>query len=133
MLSQQRRRSGLTSTPTWTPARPLESRAQIIPNRAREDISRKRYTAAGQLRAVLLQSWVTAVLLPTVPPVAIAINYYNGPSGPILTFALNFVAIIPLGRVLELVTRELTIRRGPHTGIILIVSFRYVTKSSERE
>ena len=129
MLSLRRQ----LSESTWSPARALEPLAQRTPNQARENTSRERYTAGGQVRAVLLQSWMTAVLLPTVPPVAIAINYYHGPSGPILTFALNFVAIIPLGRVLDLVTRELVIRRGPHTGIVLIVSLRSVTKSSKRE
>ena len=79
---------------------------------------------------MLSQSWVTTILLPTAPPAAIAINYYHGPSGPILTFALNFVALVPLGRVLELVTQELIIRRGPHVGMTLIVTLRFVSKIS---
>lgn len=91
--------------------------------RAREGRQSSPSTATAQLRAVWLQSWVTAILLPTTPPVAIAINYYHGPSGPILTFVLNFIALIPLGRVLEFVTEELIIRHGAHTGLNLIATF----------
>ena len=106
----------------------LWSRARKLSDRVRTEGSRKRkFTTSGQIKAVLMESWITAILLPTMPPVAIAISCYHGPSGPILTFALNFIAVIPLGRVLELVTRELIIRRGPHTGMVLIVTFRWVS------
>lgn len=73
MLSQRRRPSESTPASAWSPARSLESLAPRSPIRGREDTSRRRYTAAVQLRAVLLQSWVPAVLLPTVPHTGIVL------------------------------------------------------------
>ena len=109
--------------------RPIGTPVYTLPDRAIDRVRRSpSFTATAQLRSVLSQSWVTIVLLPITPPAAIAINYYHGPSGPILTIALNFVALIPLGSVLELVTKELIIRRGPHVGMTLIVTLRFVSK-----
>ena len=77
------------------------------------------FTVASQLKATLLCSWFL-ILLPAVPA-GFAIKYAN--LDPITTFAVNFVAIMPLGTLLSVVTEELIIRRGGHEGTVVVISF----------
>ena len=80
------------------------------------------YTFWSQVKAIVLSSWLVALLLPAVPA-GFAVKYTN--QSPVATFAVNFVAIIPLGRILDNVTEELTIRMGGHEGTFVVVTCRY--------
>ncbi|KAM0805457.1 hypothetical protein BDR22DRAFT_398326 [Usnea florida] len=81
---------------------------------------RGRYTFWGGLRATLFASWIRISLILAVPA-GFAVKYTN--QSPVATFAVNFVAIIPLAQVLDVVTEELVIRRGGHEGMLIVVTF----------
>ena len=83
---------------------------------------RGKYTVWGGLRATLFASWITIALIPTVPA-GFAVKYTN--QSPVVTFAVKFVAIIPLAQVLDAVTEELVIGRGGHEGMLIVVTFGY--------
>ena len=79
-----------------------------------------KYTVWGVLRATLFASWITVFLILAVP-VGFAVKYTD--QSPVVTFAVNFVAIIPLGQMLDAVTEELVIRRGGHEGMLIVITF----------
>ena len=81
-----------------------------------------KYTIWGGLRATLFASWITICLIFAVPA-GFAVKYTN--QSPVVTFAVNFVAIIPLGQILDAVTEELVIRRGGHEGTLIVITFGY--------
>ena len=72
------------------------------------------------LRATPFRYWVTGLLISAVPA-GFAVKYTN--QSPVVTFAVNFVAIIPLGHVLDAVTEELVIRMGDHQGMLVLITF----------
>lgn len=78
------------------------------------------YNVRGALRATLFKSWITGLLVFAVPA-GFAVKYTN--QSPVVTFAVNFVAIIPLGQVLDAVTEELVIRMGGHEAMLIIITF----------
>ena len=78
------------------------------------------YSFMSQFRATVLDSWV-ALLLPTIPA-GFIIKYIN--SSPVATFVVNFIAIIPLGKLLTTITNDLVIRTGGHVAMAIIVSSR---------
>jgi len=80
------------------------------------------YTLWGQVRVILLSSWIGILLIPAIPA-GFAVKYTD--QSAIATFVVNFVAIIPLGRILDIVTEELTIRMGGHDGMVIVVTFRH--------
>ena len=80
------------------------------------------YTIWGGLRATLFASWITSFLVPAVPA-GFAVKYTN--QSPVITFCVNFVAILPLGQILDAVTKEMVIRRGGHEGMLIVVTFGY--------
>jgi len=80
------------------------------------------FTAMSQLKATLLSSWIMVFLIPAVPA-GIVVKYTN--QSPVTTFAVNFIAIIPLSKILDAVTEELGIRWGGHEGLFVIVTFGY--------
>ena len=84
---------------------------------------RRRYNVWGGLKATLFASWMRMSLILAVPG-GFAVKYTN--QSPVVTFAVNFVAIIPLAQVLDVVTEELVIRRGGHEGMLIVVTFGYV-------
>ena len=78
------------------------------------------YNVRGALRATLFRSRITGLLIFAVPA-GFAVKYTN--QSPVVTFAVNFVAIIPLGQVLDAVTEELVIRRGGHEAMLIVITF----------
>lgn len=82
-----------------------------------------KYTVWGGLKATLFASWITVFLIFAVPA-GFAVKYTD--QSPVITFAVNFVAIIPLGQILDAVTEELVIRRGGHEGMLIVITFGYV-------
>lgn len=80
------------------------------------------FTAMGQLKATLLSSWLIWFLEPAIPA-GFAVKYTN--QSPVTTFAVNFVAIIPLSKILDVVTEELGIYKGGHVGMMIIITFGY--------
>lgn len=86
-----------------------------------------KYTVWGGLRATLFASWITIILIPAVPA-GFAVKYTD--QSPVATFAVNFVAIIPLGQILDAVTEELVIRRGGHEGMLIVITFGYVQSTT---
>ena len=78
-----------------------------------------KYTVWGGLKATLFKSWITILIFAV--PAGFAVKYTD--QSPVVTFAVNFVAILPLGQILDAVTEELVIRRGGHQGILIVVTF----------
>ena len=63
-------------------------------------------------------------------PAGFAVKYTD--QSPVITFAVNFVAIIPLGHILDAVTEELVIRRGGHEGMLIVITFGYAQSTIMR-
>jgi hypothetical protein len=76
-------------------------------------------TLLVQLRAVLLGSYWNILLL--MIPAGVAVKMTLGK--PALTFALNFIAIIPIGRILSLATKDLVLRLGGLSATAIIMTF----------
>ncbi|KAL8738774.1 MAG: hypothetical protein Q9190_007948 [Brigantiaea leucoxantha] len=76
-------------------------------------------TAWSQARTVLPDLWLFRLALLAVPA-GFAVKYAN--SNPVVTFIVNFVAILPLANVLTTVTQELSRRTGRHKALVIIVS-----------
>ncbi|KAK2796241.1 hypothetical protein FQN50_009631 [Emmonsiellopsis sp. PD_5] len=83
---------------------------------------KQKFTAVGQLKATLLNSWIN-VLLITVP-VGIALHHVH--VDPIAIFVVNFVAIIPLAAMLSYATEEIALRTGETVGGLLNATFGWV-------
>jgi Ca2+/H+ antiporter len=79
---------------------------------------------SAQLSAVLLGSWINALLLAV--PVGFAVFYGGVGGGPWLVFVINFIAIIPLAAILSDTTKRLAIRVDQTLGCLLNASFGYV-------
>ena len=80
----------------------------------------QKFTAVGQLRATLLNSWINILLI--FVPIGIAVNY--APSVPrVGVFVINFIAIIPLAAMLSYATEEIAIRTGETIGGLLNATF----------
>ena len=78
-----------------------------------------RPTQVAQIRAVLFGSWLNILLL--MIPAGFAVQLTNG--NPALIFSLNFIAIIPLGRILSLATKDLVLRLGGLSATAVIMTF----------
>jgi hypothetical protein len=76
-------------------------------------------TLVAQIQAVLFGSWLNVLLL--VIPAGFAVQVTNG--NPALIFSLNFIAIIPLGRILSLATKDLVLRLGGLSATAVIMTF----------
>jgi hypothetical protein len=76
-------------------------------------------TLLAQLRAVLLGSYWNIFLL--MIPAGVAVKMTLG--HPALTFALNFIAIFPIGRILSLATKDLVLRLGGLSATAIIMTF----------
>ena len=63
------------------------------------------------------------LLLPIVPA-GFAVNYTHGPS--LVTFIVNFLAIIPMSLATGLCLKRVNIRIGPNLGGLLYITFRLV-------
>jgi Ca2+:H+ antiporter len=77
------------------------------------------FTAVGQFKATILNSWVNVLLV--FVPIGIAVNFANVP--PIGVFVINFIAIIPLAAMLSYATEEIAIRTGETIGGLLNATF----------
>ncbi|KOC15035.1 sodium/calcium transporter [Aspergillus flavus AF70] len=85
-----------------------------------EDVKEKpKFTAMGQLKATLFNSWVNVLLL--AAPAGIALNYVD--VDPVAVFVVNFIAIIPLAAMLGYATEEIAMRTGETIGGLLNASF----------
>ncbi|OJJ47983.1 hypothetical protein ASPZODRAFT_141535 [Penicilliopsis zonata CBS 506.65] len=80
---------------------------------------KQKFTAVGQLKATLFNSWVNVLLI--AAPVGIALNYVDVP--PVAVFVVNFIAIIPLAAMLSYATEEIAMRTGETIGGLLNASF----------
>lgn len=81
---------------------------------------KEKYTLWGQFRATVLGSWINILLV--CVPVGIALG--NTPSvNGIVTFVINFLAIIPLAGILSYSTEEISLRVGETLGGLLNASF----------
>lgn len=54
-------------------------------------------------------------------PAGFAVKHTD--QSPVVIFAVYFVAIVPLGQILDAVTEELVIRRGGHEGMLNLITF----------
>ncbi|OJD16291.1 calcium/proton exchanger [Emergomyces pasteurianus Ep9510] len=77
------------------------------------------FTAVGQLKATLLNSWINVLLV--MVPVGIAVHHAH--IDPIAVFVVNFIAIIPLAAMLSYATEEIALRTGETLGGLLNASF----------
>lgn len=79
----------------------------------------QKFTAVGQLRATLLNSWINVLLI--FVPIGIAVNYTGIPK--VGVFVINFIAIIPLAAMLSYATEEIALRVGETLGGLLNATF----------
>lgn len=78
------------------------------------------FTAMGQFRATILNSWINILLI--FVPIGIAVKYV--PSVPrVGVFIINFIAIIPLAAMLSYATEEIALRTGETIGGLLNATF----------
>jgi Ca2+:H+ antiporter len=80
---------------------------------------KQKFTAVGQLKATLFNSWMNLLLI--AAPVGIALNYVD--VDPVAVFVVNFIAIIPLAAMLSYATEEIAMRTGETIGGLLNASF----------
>lgn len=81
--------------------------------------SKQKFTAMGQFRATVLNSWINILLIAS--PVGIAVYYAH--VNPVAVFVINFIAIIPLAAMLSYATEEIALRTGEVIGGLLNASF----------
>jgi len=81
---------------------------------------KQKFTAVGQLRATLLNSYINVLLI--FVPIGIAVNYAPGVSR-VGVFVINFIAIIPLAAMLSYATEEIALRVGETLGGLLNATF----------
>jgi len=70
------------------------------------------FTPWSQLRSLFLRSWTDALILSV--PAGIVLRYTNGDGRA--TFALNFIAVLHLGKVLDFTAEEIALRLGEVAG-----------------
>ncbi|EEH06700.1 vacuolar H+/Ca2+ exchanger [Histoplasma capsulatum G186AR] len=80
---------------------------------------KQKFTAVGQLKATVLNSWINVLLL--MVPVGIAVHHAH--IDPIAVFVINFIAIIPLAAMLSYSTEEIALRTGETLGGLLNATF----------
>ncbi|EAW18261.1 hydrogen/calcium exchanger domain-containing protein [Aspergillus fischeri NRRL 181] len=93
--------------------------AQSSVGEAKDMPDKQKFTAVGQLKATLFNSWMNLLLI--AAPVGIALNYVD--VDPVAVFVVNFVAIIPLAAMLGYATEEIAMRTGETIGGLLNASF----------
>jgi len=81
--------------------------------------NKPKFTAWGQIRATLFNSWINILLIAS--PVGIALYYAKVNS--VAVFVVNFIAIIPLAAMLSYATEEIALRTGEVVGGLLNASF----------
>ncbi|KAE8144692.1 sodium/calcium transporter [Aspergillus avenaceus] len=84
-----------------------------------DEAEKPKFTAMGQLKATLFNSWINVLLF--AAPVGIALKYVD--VDPVAVFVVNFVAIIPLAAMLGYATEEIAMRTGETIGGLLNASF----------
>jgi hypothetical protein len=77
------------------------------------------WTVVGQLRVTLFRPWM--IPLPLIPA-GFIVKYLN--MSPATIFGVNFIAILPLGNLITLVTNELILRSSGHQAMVIIVTFQ---------
>ena len=82
------------------------------------------YTVGNQLRRVIPRAWINLLL-----PFAIVGIVFGSVLGPtIIAFAVNFVAIVPLGFMAEYGLDEICLRVGGLVGGLIYISTRFVPR-----
>ena len=71
-------------------------------------------------------TWLIVLLLPAVPA-GFIIKYSK--QVPVATFTSNFIAMVPLGAILALLTDELIVRRGGHQALLVVVTTGFVAST----
>ncbi|KAL4917518.1 Sodium/calcium exchanger protein-domain-containing protein [Aspergillus aurantiobrunneus] len=84
-----------------------------------EPRDKQKFTAVGQFKATVLNSWINILLL--AAPAGIALNYVD--VDPVAVFVVNFIAIIPLAAMLSFATEEIALRTGETIGGLLNATF----------
>jgi Ca2+:H+ antiporter len=85
------------------------------------------FTVANQIQRTILNSWINILIL--AAPAGIALGFVPGING-IITFVVNFIAIIPLAAMLSFATEEIALRTGETLGGLLNATFGYVCSRS---
>ena len=94
----------------------------IPENMAESNEKKMKFTAMGQLRATLFNSYINVLLV--MAPIGIALSQV--PSiNPVVVFIVNFIAIIPLAAMLSYATEEIALRTGETIGGLLNATFGY--------
>jgi len=83
-------------------------------------ILKQQFTALGQIKATLFNSWINVLLF--LVPAGFAVRYVYGNS--LTTFLVNFFAIIPLSIQAEYAMGELTLRVGEKWGGLAYITIR---------
>jgi hypothetical protein len=100
----------------------MKKDATTVQDGLTDNKAKRMYSFGSQMKATLLGSWFN-IFLPLVP-VGFYIKYAN--SSPVTTFAVNFVAILPLGLMISSCTEELILRLSGFKSMAVIVAFRWV-------
>lgn len=96
-----------------------DGNSQSSVEEAKDMPDKQKFTAVGQLKATLFNSWINVLLI--AAPVGIALNYVD--VDPVAVFVVNFIAIIPLAAMLSYATEEIAMRTGETIGGLLNASF----------
>lgn len=97
-----------------------DEKDEIVKTRSSNSQNPKpKFTVMGQLRATIFNSWLNVLFV--FIPIGIAMNYAN--VSPVVVFATNFVAIIPLAAMLSYATEEIALRTGETIGGLLNATF----------
>ncbi|KAL4885278.1 Sodium/calcium exchanger protein-domain-containing protein [Aspergillus karnatakaensis] len=94
-----------------------ETGDQEVSGHKRKD--KQKFTAVGQFKATVLNSWINILLLAV--PAGIALNYVD--VDPVAVFVVNFIAIVPLAAMLSFATEEIALRTGETIGGLLNATF----------
>ncbi|KAJ0417000.1 Sodium/calcium exchanger protein-domain-containing protein [Aspergillus carlsbadensis] len=111
--SKPRKRKGFLGLGNPSEGEEIEASAADAP------VDKQKFTAVGQFKATVLNSWINVLLL--AAPVGIALNYVD--VDPVAVFVVNFIAIIPLAAMLSYATEEIALRTGETIGGLLNASF----------
>lgn len=85
-----------------------------------EPEEKQKFTAMGQFRATVLNSYINVLLI--AAPVGIALSQVKSVN-PVVVFVVNFIAIIPLAAMLSYATEEIALRTGETIGGLLNATF----------
>ncbi|KAI9871458.1 MAG: hypothetical protein M1830_002887 [Pleopsidium flavum] len=77
------------------------------------------FSLTTQLRSLLLSSWLNILLL--LVPVGFTVYYAS--MNAVAVFIINFLAIVALGGLLNLATRDMELRSGAKVSALMVITF----------